>query len=310
MLKKIKIVNIALTNKCNLHCKHCDIWLQKPKKDISIETINALLCSDILSKKADITLTGGDPFLHRDFNKIVGSIFNKNYNFLKTISTNGTHYGEIIDFLNMWGRLLTDNFSLHISLDGINAHNRLRSKSLTKILKNICAIKSRYPYLKIKLKFTISPLNYKEIIPVYTYAKNSDLGFKVKLVEYAKNYTNKGAKKYFCFNSEEKKSIVRDLMFVARNEERDNGRGANFIKATIKFLLGKAENNYCKTPFDRIFIMPDGDVYSCIHYKTIGNLNTKKLIEVWGSKEANQLRKKVQEHGCHNCVSFHGFSAF
>ena len=308
MKNKIEHINIAVTNKCNLNCQHCTIWQDMPKEELSIENIKNVIHSKSLEENADITLTGGEPFLHSDFTGIVGLILNENPNFLKNISTNGTLKYEMMELFSKYENFFSD-FSLHISIDGITKHDEQRGASLKMILENIKGIKEIFPNINIKLKFTITKLNYVDIVPTYEYSKLNNLGFKVKLAENARNYTNKI---YDCriadFTIQEKKSINRALLSIYRDLQQKNNTEAFFINETIKFLLETRKKEVCKTPFNRIFIMPDGQVYSCIHFDSIGNINDKNLEEIWSSKEAEIIRTKVKQHGCNSCIAYHGFS--
>lgn len=310
MLRKIKNLNIALTNRCNLHCRHCDIWRQRPKKDISLDNVKKVLVSGVLDSKADITLTGGEPFLHRNFLRIAGCILDKRPGCLKTISTNGTMRDKTLKFLDEYYRDLPPGFSLHISVDGINKHDMQRGKSLGRILNNIKLIRKKFPQASIKLKLTITPLNYTDILPTYKYACAYNLGFKIKLVENAKNYTNRLKTVSSHFDKEMKKSVVKDLLWIHKDMKDLNPKEAGFIKNTIKFLLKKSGPVICKTPFNRVFIMPEGWVYSCIHFDSIGNLNKSSLDTIWNSKKAEYIRARIAGYGCKKCVSYHGFSEY
>jgi MoaA/NifB/PqqE/SkfB family radical SAM enzyme len=42
-MKYIKNLNFVLTFKCNLKCKHCDIWNNKDNSTIDIITFNKLI---------------------------------------------------------------------------------------------------------------------------------------------------------------------------------------------------------------------------------------------------------------------------
>lgn len=308
MIEKIKIINIALTNRCNLCCKHCEIWQEEPKNDIGLDIVNRLLYSKGLDKNIDVTLTGGEPFLHKNFMNLVKLIFKKRPDSLKTISTNGTLKDKIFDFLSRFKKYLSIDFSLHVSFDGINKHEAQRAQSSRIIIDNIKAIKGRFPNINIKLKFTITPINYCDIVPTYKYATLNNLGFKIKVAENARNYTNKFNKSAIYFNREMKRSIIESLLFIYKRERVINKKEASFIRYTVQSLIGRNEKIACKAPFKRIFVMPDGKVFSCIRFSSIGNLTKNDLVTIWSSKKAEQIRNKVRIEGCNRCVSYHGFS--
>jgi len=305
----IENINIAITNRCNLKCLHCSIWQERPKKDISLSLIKKILSSKSLAKNPDITLTGGEPFLHKDYLKIIKSIIETKPCALKTISTNGTLKSEILSFLKKTSPKLSKDFQLHISLDGINKHKKQRAvTSAKKILNTIDAVQKSYPNLTIKIKFTITTLNYDDIIPTYNFAKSGNIGFKIKLAENAKNYTNKLKPAPVIFSGDEKKSILKDLLLIYKDYRKSGERKeASFIKDTMEFLVGAKKKFLCKTPFERIFVMPDGSVYSCIHFEKIGNIKSTGLTKILKSAEARSIREKIKRNGCNRCVSYHGY---
>ena len=55
----------------------------------------------------------------------------------------------------------------------------------------------------------------------------------------------------------------------------------------------------CWSPFLRMSIMPNGDVYQCNvnpEYKSVGNLNKSSFIEVWNSAEFIRQREEIRLH--------------
>lgn len=309
MVENIKNINIALTNKCNLKCIMCDIWKESPKIDISLDNINNILQSECLDENVDISLTGGEPFLHEKLVEITQIILKNKPDSLKTISTNGYLTGNIIDYLAEFNSLLPKGFSLHISLDGINAHDQQRGKSgLIQVMDTIKRVKRNFPLLNIKIKFVITPLNYSDLLPTYYFCKSNRMDFRVKLVEHAKNYTNKVGRAKFNFDETIRKRIAKDLYVIYSEKNGDCKDNAEFIKRIIKQLLNKGEPINCKTPSERIFVMPNADVYSCIHFGSIGNLNENFLDDIWNSTKANSVRKEVKKNKCNKCVSYHGLT--
>ncbi|MEA3514169.1 MAG: radical SAM protein [Nanoarchaeota archaeon] len=306
---QIKNINIAVTNRCNLKCIMCDIWQEIPKIDLPLYAVEKILQSKRIDKDVDITLTGGEPFLNENLFEITKAIIKKKPNSLQTISTNGILTNRIIDYLAEFSQSLPKGFSLHISMDGLTSHDKQRgADSLNRIKDTIKRIKADYPSINIKIKFTITPLNYLDILPTYAFCKNQGLGFRVKLVEYAENYTNKNKGEKFNFTGEMKREIAKQLVCIYYKKKVIDKENAEFIKNTIKNLFGKQEKSLCKTPFERIFIMPDCDVYSCIHFKKIGNLNENALDDIWESPKAQALRYIVQQEQCAKCVSYHGLT--
>ncbi len=307
MDNKIKKINIALTNRCNLKCIMCDIWKEKPKIDLPLSNINNILNSQFLDSNTDIAFTGGEPFMHGQLSKITDFVLKKFPLSLKTISTNGTHTAKILEYLNEFNKTLPKGFSIHISLDGIALYNAQRGGSPENIFDTIKTVKKQFPATTLKIKFTITPLNYPDLLPTYRFSKKENLDFRIKIVECAENYTNKLESKDFPFSNSSKKQIVKDLLKIYNDKLTTDRTNALFIKNTMMFLLGKTRPHFCKVPKERIFVMPNGDVYSCIHSNKIGNLNENPLDTIWNSKKAAAIREEKEEQ-CNKCVAYHGIT--
>ena len=301
-------MNICITNRCNLACVMCDIWREKSKTDLSLEMVQKVLNAKCLDKKLDITLTGGELFLHKGLWQITDAILTKNHRWLKGISTNGTRTKDVLRFLRDFSGKLPSDFSFHISLDGINCHDAQRGKSMSKILDTINMIKNFHPSFGIKIKFTITSVNYRDIIPTFRFCQENGLDFRVKLAEYAENYTNRLDRQDFMFDDAARKSIVRDLLEVRKEKLKLRDENAAFIADTIGHLQGNPRRYVCRAPFQRVFLMSKGDVFTCIHLSKIGNLRNETLDEAWGSSSAEKQRNTVMQEGCACGVSYHNLT--
>ena len=307
MINEIKYINIAITDRCNLKCAHCDIWQKKKKNEIPLSLIKKVFDSGPTSKEVDIALTGGEPFLYNKFGDLIKLMLNKRATSLKTISTNGTLKGKILRFLKEFYAYLPSGFALHVSFDGISHYQKQRNALPKEVLSCLYLIKKYYPDIPIKLKFTITPLNYTDIIPTYKFATRNGLGFKIKLVEQALTYTNSIMRKAFFFEDDARKKIAADLYHLRNNEKLITTQEADFIGRTIGLLNGTNQKLPCKTPLERIFIMPTGLVYSCLHLKQIGDLKKTKLAFIWNSKQNKENRIKAANRNCVGCVAYHGY---
>lgn len=122
-----KEMGIALTNLCNLRCKHCfergeeGFVINCPDQDIKnaemcIEDIKR--CLDYTRKsKADLYIWGGEPLMHSNFSHFCNMLVeDKRWT---TICTNGTLINKKLDNLIP----ISDNLALLISLDGFKSEN-------------------------------------------------------------------------------------------------------------------------------------------------------------------------------------------
>lgn len=298
---KIRAVNLAVTNRCNLQCRYCDIWKERVKKDMHLGMLEKVLDSVALDENCDIALTGGEPFLHPFLPALTETILKKRPFSLKTISTNGSCPAGLQDFLRRFRSRLPKDFSVHVSYDGENATGRVRGIDHRALLKTLVNISACVP---VKLKFTISSFNYRQIIPAWKMARRNRWRIAFKLVETARNYTNRNSPHTsFSFTSRERTAIAKDLRKIsvhASTQER------LFLHKIVSRLAGGKDKVLCATPWTRIFVMPDGKVFSCLHEQSIGIMKISSLDRIWHSRKAETLREYIKDLGCKGCLAHHG----
>ena len=228
---RVENINLEITDACNLRCAMCDIWKQKHNSYFSVGMVNNIFESSAVSKNVDITLTGGELFLHPELHAITERINCLRPKQIKTISTNGFLTSEIAAFITKFRKELSDDFSMHISLDGINLHDKQRGiDSKSTILETMKILKTKFKDIPVSIKFTITPINCSDILSTFQYCKENNLKFKPKIIEYAPNYTNRESKRGFQFSDSQKLQIKNDLLTV--NKELNS----LFITDSIKYL--------------------------------------------------------------------------
>lgn len=113
---KLSSATIMLTKRCNLYCKHCIVsaGTLKDKEFFSTEQILSII--DKLGKCGlkNITLTGGEPLVRKDFKEIVSYIKEK-WDMRIDLMTNGTLITE-----ELAAFLAKNIYSINISVDGAN----------------------------------------------------------------------------------------------------------------------------------------------------------------------------------------------
>src|SRR5579883_968498 len=78
----VRYMNFAVTYYCNSRCTMCNIWERykvepkKAKEELSLEEIDRIFSSRHLALES-ISLTGGEPYLRKDFKDIVGLVLKR-----------------------------------------------------------------------------------------------------------------------------------------------------------------------------------------------------------------------------------------
>lgn len=113
--KDNRCLHLYLTNRCNLSCPHCYMFSGKPNKNelSTAEILKLLTDYRDIANGAKVTISGGEPSLHRDFEKII--IEADKLGLKTTLLTNGS----LLDSEKI--RLIAPHInSAQISIDGFS----------------------------------------------------------------------------------------------------------------------------------------------------------------------------------------------
>ena len=172
--RKIDYMRISLTDNCNLRCSYC-----MPEGMISdihylpVETVLKCVESAVCLGITNFRLTGGEPLIYPDIEKLITKMRNvSGVNFIG-ITTNGVFLSEKADVLKMAG---TD--SINVSLDTVDS-DEFRKITGRNCLKNVidgidAALDSR-----IKLKINTVLRSEVDVLKMTEFAndKNIDIRF-------------------------------------------------------------------------------------------------------------------------------------
>lgn len=172
--RKIDYMRISLTDNCNLRCSYC-----MPEGKISdihylpVETVLKCVESAVCLGITNFRLTGGEPLIYPDIEKLITKMRNvSGVNFIG-ITTNGVFLSEKADVLKMAG---ID--SINVSLDTVDS-DEFRKITGRNCLKNVidgidAALDSR-----IKLKINTVLRSEVDVLKMTEFAndKNIDIRF-------------------------------------------------------------------------------------------------------------------------------------
>lgn len=277
---------VIVTYRCNARCTMCNRYKapSRPDEEISIETIKKL------PPMYFTNITGGEPFIRTDLKDIVRELYKKSDRIV--ISTNGFFTDRIIDLCKEF-----PNIGIRISIEGLEqTNNEIRGlpdgfnrgyKTLQELVK--MGMKD------VGFGMTVQDKNAPDLVPLYK--KSEELGMEFATASLHNSF-------YFV----EAKNIIKDRMMVAQNFEdlinvllNTNSPKkwfrAYFNHGLINYIFGQKRLLPCDMAFDTFFIDPYGDVMPCNGTKdkeVMGNLNNQTWEELWNSKEAENVRKKVR----------------
>ncbi|GAB5046505.1 radical SAM protein [Thermodesulfovibrio sp. TK110] len=165
-IPSLRYLELQITNQCNLRCKHCFVDRQKPQT-LSFEKIQKILKEFEQMQGLRVLITGGEPLLHPEFEKI--NDFIKELAIRKILFTNGLLLNDkILKNLNVE--------EIQISLDGMKkGHESLRGKGTFD--KTIDAIKRAIEY---GFQVSIATVIHKGNLTEFDKLENLIKGLKIR----------------------------------------------------------------------------------------------------------------------------------
>jgi cyclic pyranopterin phosphate synthase len=193
--RPVRDLRISVTDRCNFRCSYCMPldkyeWIDK-KEILTFEEITRLASLFIGLGVEKIRLTGGEPLVRQNLDRLVGKL--SAIQGLKDLclTTNGALLGEKIQLLKLAG-LRRINVSLD-SLDPDKFRQITKRGDLDKVLEGIFAAKS-HGLNPIKLNAVIERgVNDEDILPLVEFSRQH--GFAMRFIEYmdvgnANNWTS------------------------------------------------------------------------------------------------------------------------
>ncbi|PCJ18459.1 MAG: hypothetical protein COB02_11235 [Candidatus Cloacimonadota bacterium] len=294
------VIQLELTNLCNLSCKTCghSYW-DKEKNSPKFLSVDLLKRYEFLYKTCSEFLLGGygEPLLNKSFVEILDWC-KRDPNKLVTIITNGTLLEDKISFLKKVD-IVT------FSMDGIHqVYEHHRDISFTKIHKGLEIFRSVYPNKRIHVNVVWNKKTDQNLYKLVNFLND----YQIEQVNLLPEKIYSLDRQDEClFEAKDLHDIYMKLQDI-KNSTSIKINHPNFLKA----------EQVCNQPLDSIFILSDGEIMACCSaiFKGsnerfslgyfAGNLkedfqsfmNQEKMIEYRKAR----LQKKPYGSLCENCA--------
>jgi len=306
-------VTIWATNKCDSHCKTCNIWNQKRQKELSVEEWKKIL---ITTGRTPLwfTIIGGEPFLRDDLDKIISIICEYNRPVFINISTNALNTKKIgnmtVKILKVCETFKT-RLTINVSIDEIEQkYDYLRGTidGFTKVLKTVLVlqqIQRQTKYLNIGVNIVISKYNVERLYDIFDYIYRN-IRPNTIVTEIAT------PRKLFYLHDEKikpgKVEYLKILDFLISSHLRK--------KNLTSYIVNKFRKRYYKLLKENIIsdkkipcyagiasaeILANGEVVSCCMLgESLGNLREYNydFSMIWKSKSAEIIRNRIKNDKC------------
>ncbi|MGH7820890.1 MAG: radical SAM protein [Candidatus Binatia bacterium] len=309
-------LSYAVTYLCDSRCVMCDIWKRyriDPSgiaQELTAEEVAASVTgSEALRGLDEIVLTGGEPFIKKDF-VAVYAFFRQRYpRATVVVNTNGFN-GPLIEkrtreMLAVGG--LPPIFMF--SVDGLaEVHEQIRGvrDGLGKIRRSVAAVRQLEPTIRLGLSFTIMPENLADLEGVYELSKELGASFTMRFASrsdtYYGNTSFDGS-----WTSEQLAAVepaigrvVADMLRRRTPIERALNPDTYFFSRLTDYQRAPRRIFECFSGTHSFFLDPWGNVFPCIVLPTsFGNLRERPFDELWFSAQAAAARTDIAAERCH-----------
>ncbi len=290
---------------CNLTCDHCFYWRDlNQRDDLSFEELRTL--SENLGPIDNLNLSGGEPFIRKDFAEIVRTFIRNNRVKQVYVPTNGYFTDRTEKALR--GVLEEKDlmlFACELSLDGMPAyHDKFRGndKSFEKAMETydmLAALQQEDPRLRIHAISTATNQNMSEIRELTSY-----LHERCPQMDHHNLAIIRGDRKDPSLLTppiDEYRALSDHVRSVWL--DRDEGRFGAIVEPMLQWaktesVLQTRQVIPCKAGVLAGVVYANGDVSVCEMHKPIGNLRQASFREIWNSPKAQELRAQISAKAC------------
>jgi MoaA/NifB/PqqE/SkfB family radical SAM enzyme len=290
---------------CNQTCEHCFYWRNLNRRDdLTVEELRQL--SADLGPLENLNLSGGEPFLRKEFAEICRFFIRGNGVKQIYVPTNGSFADKTVAALR---QVLEEEtlqlFAVELSLDGMpEYHDRFRGMkdAFRRSMETYAAL--------AELQKTDARLRIHSI----STATSENLGEIRELTEYlyescpAMDHHNlaliRGDRKNPSLMGptlENYKALYRHVQAVWESRERE--RFGSIVEPMLQWAKTRTAVEQrqvvpCRAGNLSAVVYANGDVSFCETHAPLGNLREKRFPELWNSDAANALRKSVSAREC------------
>lgn len=297
---------VSLTDDCNLRCEMCGCSETAQKyrgRELSAEEIKYLIDQiELWTKKAEITFSGGEPFVRHDILDLIDYVCKKNLRL--SINTNGTLINR--DIADRIVRLSL--YHINVSLDGDSEeiNDAIRGKGVfSRILDCLSYLKEakeKYrngnPFLSFNV--TVMKENINGIANIVSLAKNygvQNILFQPVITD---NTDFQKKNRYILFNDRELETLFAAFEKIKLQAQKNHIDiyipSFTLLREyfTARDIIRKHRKWECCIGYNRISISSFGQVYSCLG-QLFGESRNTRLRKIWYSKNSRAMRKQFKK---------------
>ncbi len=297
---------LFINSVCNMKCEHCFYWQQlNQRDDLSLDEIIAL--SEELGPIENLNLSGGEPFIRKEFATICRQFIQKNEVKEIYVPTNGFYTKQTVKAVReVLQESSLELIGIELSLDGMPAfHDEFRKtrnafQRSMETYDALAEIQKEDPRLQIHSISTATETNMAEIkrLTTFLYDRCPQMSHHNLAIIRGdrKDPTLKGPAL----------QEYRDLYEYIRRlwSKREENRYGSIVEPMLQHIkLKSAEMETqvvpCRAGVLSAVIHANGDVGVCEQRPPIGNLRQNTFKEIWHAHATNEVRRSIRKKECY-----------
>lgn len=291
---------------CNLKCEHCFYWESlNQRDDLTIDEIVRL--SRELDRVENLNLSGGEPFLRKEFADVCQLFITNNGTRQIYVPTNGWYTDKTVRALR---RVLESRdlwyFVCELSLDGTREfHDTFRGAtgSFDRAMETydaLAQLQAEDPRLRIHSISTATADNIDEIRRLTEY-----LFERCPEMDHHNLALIRGDRKNPSLQGPALERYVSLADHVSQVwHPREEGRFGSVVEPLLQWAKVKTAKEQrqvipCRAGLLSGVVYANGDVSVCENHTPLGNLRQRGFRDIWFSPAAKQLRQSIAACDCH-----------
>jgi MoaA/NifB/PqqE/SkfB family radical SAM enzyme len=291
---------------CNMKCEHCFYWQSlNQRDDLTKDEIFAL--SRSLGRIENLNLSGGEPFLRKEFSEICRQFIKQNGVRQIYVPTNGWYLEKTIKAITETLHEPTlDLFVAELSLDGMAEFHdafRVAPGSFARALNTydaLAELQRKDPRLRIHAISTATDVNVEDIRKLTTYLFDRCLQ-----MDHHNLALIRGDRKNPALKTPDIQEYAALYEYIRRLwQPRESGRYGSIVEpmlqwAKMETLARGTQVVPCRAGVLSAVVAANGDVSVCELHDPIGNLRQQSFWDIWNSERATRLREAIAAKACH-----------
>ena len=283
----------------------CKLWQKKNPKELTFSQVEEVLDDPVFKTIENIVVTGGEPTLRADLDKIASLIVRKCPS-LKSISvaTNGLDTERAIKALHAFDdacKKTKIKYSFSISLDGVNEiHGKVRNvpNAFERTTATIAAFKELQSSLGFGLQVhgVITRTNLNGLPALKNWCRRRNTFFNFELAHQWKRFEN---------DSNDFKLTPNEFnLYLTMLWNRVHDPSGSYFDWMNYRMFRQGQRRTISCPFveNGFGIQPNGDVFYCPNSDPIGNLYKEKISNILNDEKSLRNREWAKKNLCASCT--------